>query len=166
MTYIQFTILVHPSLVNITIYLVCLIYAWNSKEQDFLKKSCIFTIWFLWQAQAQEPLPQGSWNLQFWKTLLGHHYYIHALGLSDLCLGVEKKIFKEIMYLHHMTYMETPLHKTPYPGIHDICNFGRPFLGHHYYILVLGLTDLCLGLEKKIVKEIMYSHYITYMAAP
>ena len=48
---------------------------------------------------AQEPLPQGSWNLQF-------HYYI--LGLFDLCMGVEKKIFKELMHFHYMTYMATP----------------------------------------------------------
>ena len=34
----QFIILVHPSLVIITIYLVCLIYAWKSGEKDFLKK--------------------------------------------------------------------------------------------------------------------------------
>ena len=33
-----------------------------------------------------------------------------------------------------MTYMATPLHKNPYPGGHEIYNFGRPFLGHHYYI--------------------------------
>ena len=51
-------------------------------------------------------------------------------------------------------------------GLIWIYNFGTPFLGHHYYILVLGLSDLCLGLEKKIVREIMYSHCITYMAAP
>ena len=36
----------------------------------------------------------------------GHHYYIP--GLSDLCLGVDKKIFKEIMHFHYMTYMATP----------------------------------------------------------
>ena len=30
-------------------------------------------------------------------------------------------------------------------------NFGRPFLGHHYYIH--SLSYLCLGVEKKIFKE-------------
>ena len=34
-----------------------------------------------------------------------------------------------------------------------IYNFGRPFLGHHYY--TLSLFDLCLRVEKKIVKELM-----------
>ena len=57
---------------------------------------------------------------------------INILSLSDLCLGVEKKIFKEIMHFHYMTYMATPLHKNPCPGGHEIYNFGRPFLGHHY----------------------------------
>ena len=44
-------------------------------------------------------------------------------------------------------FMATPLHKTPCPGSHEIDNFGRPFLGHHNYLL--GLSDLGLGVEKK-----------------
>ena len=63
-----------------------------------------------------------------------------------------------------MTYMATPLHKNPCPRGHEIYNFGRPFLGHHYYIL--GLSDLCLGVETKIFKEIMYFHYITIWPRP
>ena len=39
-------------------------------------------------------------------TLLGHNHYI--LSLPDLCLGVSKKIFKETMYFHNMTYINTP----------------------------------------------------------
>ena len=39
-------------------------------------------------------------------AFLCHHNYI--LSLSDPCLGVEKKIFKEIMHFHNMTYMATP----------------------------------------------------------
>ena len=54
-------------------------------------------------------------------------------------------------------------HQNPSPGVDDIYNFGRPFLGHHYYIL--SLSDLCLGV-KKIFKGIMHIHYMTYMAAP
>ena len=38
------------------------------------------------------------------------------------------------------------------PRGHEIYNFGRPFLGHHYYIL--GLSDKCLGVGKKIYKEV------------
>ena len=58
-------------------------------------------------------------------------------------------------------YMVMLKHKTPCPGIHEIYNFGRPFRGHLYY--TLGLSDLCLGV-KKIFKEIMHFHYLTYMA--
>ena len=49
-----------------------------------------------------------------------------------------------------MTFMTTPSHKNP--GGLEIYNFGKPFLGHHNYIL--GLSDLCLGVEKKNFKEI------------
>ena len=59
--------------------------------------------------------------------------------------------------------MATPLHKNPCPRGHQIYNFGRPFLGHYY---ILGLSDLCLGKEKKIFKEIMQFHYTTYMPHP
>ena len=59
MTYMKFTILVHPSLVIITI---------------------VYT-------------------------------------LFDLCLGVEKKNFKEIMQFHYLSYMTMPLHTTPTPGV-------------------------------------------------
>ena len=84
--------------------------------------------------------------------------------MSYLCLGVEKTIFKEIMQFHKLFYMITPLHKNPCPRGHDIYNFGRPFLGHHYYIH--GLSDLCLGVDKQIFKEIMHFHYMTYVHAP
>ena len=60
--------------------------------------------------------------------------------------------------------MATPLYKNPCPRGYEIYNFGRPFLGHYYYIL--GLSDLCLGVDKKIFKEIMHFHYTTYMATP
>ena len=34
---------------------------------------------------------------------------INSLNLTfDLCLGVEKKIFKELIQCHYMTYMTTP----------------------------------------------------------
>ena len=58
-----------------------------------------------------------------------------------------------------MIYMTTPQHKNPYPGCHEIYNFGKPFLGHHSYIL--SLTDQCLGVEEKILKEIQ-QFYIFY----
>ena len=51
-----------------------------------------------------------------------------------------------------------------YNDFYKIYNFGRPFLGHHYY--TLGLSDQCLGVEKKIFKEIMQFHYMTYIVTP
>ena len=55
--------------------------------------------------------------------------------MADLFPEVEKKIFKEVMHFHYMTYMATPNTRTPAPGGHEIYNFGRPFLGHHYNAL-------------------------------
>ena len=43
------------------------------------------------------------------------------------------------------------LAKKPCPRSHEIYNFGRPFLGHHNYILTLSV--LCLEEEKKNFKE-------------
>ena len=69
------------------------------------------------------------------------------------------------MHFHYKTYMATPQHQNPCPGGHDSYNFGRPFLGHHYYYL-LSLSDLCPRVKKKVFKEIMHFHYMTYMATP
>ena len=51
------------------------------------------------------------------------------------------------------------LAKNPCPGGHEIYNFGRPFLGQHYYIH--SLSDLCLGI-KIFFKGLMYFHYDLY----
>ena len=56
------------------------------------------------------------------------------------------------------------LYKNPCQGGNGIYNFGRPFLGHHYYILRLSV--LCLILENKILKETMHFHQMTYKATP
>ena len=48
--------------------------------------------------------------------------------------------------------------------LYEIYNFGTPFLGHHIY--TLSFFDLCLGEKKKIVKEMMQFHYMTYMTMP
>ena len=145
--------LVEPSLVIISIYLVCLIYAWEYKE----KNNAFYYTTYLATPQHKNPLPGGHEIYNFGTPFLGHPYYIHSL--SDLCIGVEKKIFKEIMFFHYMTYMATPQGNNPCPGGHEIYNCGRPYLGHHYYIL--SLSDLCLGVEKKIFKEIhqFYTFY-------
>ena len=47
--------------------------------------------------------------------------------------------------------MTTPYYRNPWPGGHEIYNFGRPFLGYHYYIL--SLSDLFLEVDKKILMK-------------
>ena len=81
-------------------------------------------------AIAQKPLLGVHETYYFGRNFLGHHYYI--LSLSYLFLGVEKKILNEIMHFQFMNYMTTPQPRKPCPGGHEIYNFGRPFLGHHY----------------------------------
>ena len=110
----------------------------------------------------KNPCPGGHEIYNFGRPVLGYRYYI--LGLSDLCLGVEKKIFKDLMHFHYRTLKATPQQKNPYPWVPELNNFGRPFLGHHYYLL--GLSDLWLGVETKILKEKMHFHYLTYMTTP
>ena len=48
--------------------------------------------------------------------------------------------------------MTTPHHRNPYPRGHEIYNFGRGFLAHHYYIF--SLSARCTGVKTKIFKEI------------
>ena len=121
----------------------------GSREEDF-KKNNAFSLYDLYgHALAQEPLPGGHEIYNFGRPFHGHHYYI--LGLSDLCLEVEEKIFK-IMHSLYDLYGHA-LAQEPLPRGHEINNFGRPFLGHHYYIL--GLSDVCLVLKKLIVTEMI-----------
>ena len=72
---------------------------------------------------AQEGLPRrGFWN--FFTPFQGHHYHTLSLSKLHVCLGVEKKILKEIMAFHDMTY-------------------DSPFLCYNYYIL--SFSCLCSG---------------------
>ena len=93
--------------------------------------------------------PGGSWNVT--RPFLGYHNNI--LSLSVQCLGVEKKFFKEKIYINIICdfYGHAPAH--------EINNFGRPFLDHHYYTLIL--YGSCPGVDKTIFKEIhqFYSFY-------
>ena len=101
----------------------------------------------------KNPCLRGHEIYKFGRPFLGHHYYI--LSLSDQCLG-EKKISKEIMHLHYVTYIAMPLHQNSCPGGHKIKNFGRPFFGHHINY-ILSLSDPCQGVEKNnLLNEIMH----------
>ena len=69
----------------------------GSREEDFERNNAFPQYDLYGHALAQEPMKFA---------VLGHYYYI--LSLSDLCLGVEKKILKEIILFHYMTYMAMP----------------------------------------------------------
>ena len=86
----KFTILVDPFLVIITKDLVCLIHA----PVQTRRGEEILHFHYTANAQAQESLPIYN----FGRLSLHHHNYI--LNVSGLCLGVEKKNFKEIMHFH------------------------------------------------------------------
>ena len=107
--------------------------------------------------QHKDPCPGGHESNNLGRPFLGDHYYI--LSLSAIFMGVEKKIFKEIMYFHYMTYTTTSQHKNPSPGGYERYTFERPFLGHHCYIL--SLSDQCLGVEIKILLEIQQFYTFT-----
>ena len=82
--------------------------------------------------QVQEPCPGIHEIYNYGRNILGHHFYI--LSLSAPFQGVEEKILIEILHFHLMTYVATPQHQNPCSAGQEINNFGRLFLGHHYYI--------------------------------
>ena len=104
--------------------------------------------WLVGPQLRRTPSP-GHETYIFGRHFLDHKYY--KLSLPHLCLGIMMKIFKGIMHFHYMTYGHA-LAKEPCTLGHEIYNFGGPFCGHHYYIL--GLSEQCLGVEKKILTEI------------
>ena len=97
------------------------------------------------------------------KIKVSYQYYKSLTQQQSMCC-----IFMEytIMHIHYKTRMAMPQHKMPRPGGHGIHNFGRPFLGHFYYLPVLSLSDLSLEVEKKIFEEVMFFHYMIHMATP
>ena len=95
------------------------------------------------------------WIYNFERRFLRHHYYVPT-GTEFVWLMPQSRR-EEILHFHYMTYMTMAQYKNSCPKGHKIYNFGRPFLGHHYYIL--SLSDLCMGADKKIFKEIMHFHY-------
>ena len=56
-----------------------------------------------------------------------------------------------------------PSTKTPAPCV-KMYNIVRLFLGYHSF--TFSLSDLCMGVEKKIFEEIMHFHYINYIVTP
>ena len=80
--------------------------------------------------QHKNSWPGGHEMYNFGRLFFGHHYY--TLSLSNLYLGVKKRILKEIMHFLHMTLYGHDLAQEPLPWGHEIYNLGRPFHGHYY----------------------------------
>ena len=69
--------------------------------------------------------------------------------------------------IHFNDLYDTFYHKKPSPIGHEIYNFGRPFLIHHYWIL--NLSDPCTSVDNKRRRPIafsLYSHALTQEPVP
>ena len=98
----KFTISVDPSLVIITLYLVCLMELCLEVEKKIFKRNNAVSLYNLYgHAPAYEPLFQGSWNFQFMWTL--HWSSLLCTSECELCLGVQKMIFfKNKSFFHFL----------------------------------------------------------------
>ena len=113
--------------------------------------------------QHKNPWSGGHEIYNFGGPFLGHHYY--TLSLSDLCLGVKNKNFKEIMYFHHMyiTLMAAPQHQNPDLRRHEFAILADPSS------VIITMHLVCLNMPKslrKTLKEIMQFQYMTCMTTP
>ena len=98
--------------------------------------------------QHKNPCLRGHEIYNFGRTtFFVHHCYI--LSLSDQCLWIEKIFFLNDAFSLYDSYGHA-LAQEPCPGGNKIYNFGRLFLGHHYYIL--SLSDLCQWIEEILKK--------------
>ena len=73
----KFTILVDPSLVNLTIYLVCLIYAWEKGKENFKEIMRFHYMTYISHPSTRTP---ASRVMKFWQTLLWstlYKYWLH-----------------------------------------------------------------------------------------
>ena len=100
-------------------------------------------------ALTSEPQPRIPWNLQSWKTLASL-VIITVLNLSNLWRSVFKKRRNIVFSLYAHAK-----HKNPCLGVHEIYNFVRSFLGHHYSIL--DLSDPCPSVYKKMKRKNAFS---------
>ena len=105
---------VEPSQVMVTLYFVCLNYAWVQKEIMHFHH-----ISYIALSKHMNPCPWGHEIYYFSRLFIGHHYNI--LSFSDICPGLEKKIFYEILHFHHMIYiyyLAKPQHNNSCPMGH------------------------------------------------
>ena len=87
------------------------------------------------------------------------------ITLNVICLIHAPMYTKRIEETLHFHYMSMSRHKNPCPGVHLIYNFGRLFLGHHYYIL--NLSDPYPSVYKKRRRKMHFQYTcMTYMTTP
>ena len=110
---------------------------------------------FMAMTNTRTPAPGVHESYNFGRSFYGHQYCIPSLSYK--CLGLNKKILKEIKHFYlNVLYGHVPA-KNPCPWGHEISSLCRPFLGHHYCIL--NLSDLWQGVGKKFFKERMHFDY-------
>ena len=105
----------------------------------------------------KNPGPEGLQINNFGRPSLDRHNY--TLSLADLCLGVEKKIFKRNNAFTVYDLWPCPSRITSCPGGHEIwVDSSLVIITIHY---IYSLSEPCPGVEKKILKEIhqLYTFY-------
>ena len=113
---------------------------------------------FMATPRHENPCPGGHEIYNFGKLFFDNHYY--NLSLYGLCPS-EKKILKEIMHFHSRLIWPHPSTRITSLGVMKFTILVNPSLD------IITIPSVCLiGAEKKIFKEIMCFHYITYMATP
>ena len=65
-----------------------------------------------------------------------------------------------------MTYKAKPQQKNPYPEDHEISNFGRPFLGHHNYILNWFVWSMPGSRVKDFLRNTAILHFLSQNYLP
>ena len=96
--------------------------------------------------------PRSHEIYKFGRPFLGCHYYMPVLNLSDPFPSVDVKKSRNIAFS-----LYCPSTRTACPWGHEICNFGRFFLGHHY--CTISFSELCLGVKKLIFKENIHLYF-------
>ena len=117
-------------------------------------------IWLIWLHLHFRTIAQGIvkfTNLVDSSLVINIMYFVWIIQQSREEDLKKKCIFTIwIIWLHACT----PQHKNTCHRGHEIYNFGRLFLGYHYYIL--SLCESCPGLEKKntSISKFLHQNYL------
>ena len=100
-------------------------------------------------AQHKNPCLGGHKICDFGRLSLGHHY--DTLSLCKLIMPQSKEDFQRNNAFSLNDFYDHAPAQEPLPWGHEIYNFGRLFLGHHYHLLSLSVP--CSEVEKNFFKE-------------